>query len=340
MKYEKKVAVIGLGSMGKRRIRNLKALGFEKIYGFDLREDRKLSSKQQYGIQVISSIEDLISEKFDALIISTPPDTHHIYMKIAIDYRIPAFIEASVLDTDFNDIIRLSEKYKVLLAPSCTLLFHPGIILISQIIKSSQLGQITNVLYHSGQYLPDWHSFEDVSEFYVSNKETGGAREIIPFELTWLTKIFGFPKKVAGFYIKTLNIKGAEKIDDTYNFIYNYETYLLNISVDVVSRHATRRLLINGALGQIYWDWDENMIKKYDSKTNSWTELLYDTIPAQSGYNKNITEQMYIDELNQFFITAFNDGIFPNNLIDDQRVLNLLYAAERSAHEDKFIVIK
>ena len=114
MKYEKKVAVIGLGSMGKRRIRNLKALGFEKIYGFDLREDRKLSSKQQYGIQVISSIEDLISEKFDALIISTPPDTHHIYMKIAIDYRIPAFIEASVLDTDFNDIIRLSEKYKCL----------------------------------------------------------------------------------------------------------------------------------------------------------------------------------------------------------------------------------
>lgn len=32
--------VVGLGSMGKRRIRNLQELGFNKIVGFDIRKDR------------------------------------------------------------------------------------------------------------------------------------------------------------------------------------------------------------------------------------------------------------------------------------------------------------
>ena len=32
--------IVGLGSMGKRRIRNLRANGEEKIIGFDIRIDR------------------------------------------------------------------------------------------------------------------------------------------------------------------------------------------------------------------------------------------------------------------------------------------------------------
>ena len=49
-----------------------------------------------------------------------------------------------------------------------------------------------------GSILPDWHTYEDVSEYYVSKKETGGGREIVPFELTWITLVLGFPKRVVG----------------------------------------------------------------------------------------------------------------------------------------------
>ncbi len=327
--------VIGLGSMGKRRVRNLIALGFKNIYGFDLRDDRRNEAQILYNINVVETFEEAKNKGCKAWIISTSPDTHHIYMKEAVDSKVPAFIEASVVDTDFEMLIADSLKNNVLLAPSSTLFFHPAIKLINQIIKSNQIGNVTNILYHSGQYLPDWHTYEKVEDFYVSKQETGGAREIVPFELTWLTKIFGFPNRVCGFYKKTINIPGAEKIEDTYNILLEYDKSILNLSVDVVSRHATRKLLVNGELGQIQWDWDEKVVKLYNADKGTWIKLDYDTSPAQQGYNKNITEQMYIDEINCFLNAAFNNDVFENSLVEDYKVLKLLYAAEISAQTNQ-----
>ena len=44
--------VIGLGSMGKRRVRNLRALGVDHIAGYDPREDRRVEASDNYGIPV------------------------------------------------------------------------------------------------------------------------------------------------------------------------------------------------------------------------------------------------------------------------------------------------
>ena len=175
------ILVIGLGSMGKRRIRNLLALNITNISGFDLRNDRREEASRLYGIKIFDSFQKATEIKSNAWIISTSPDMHHGYMKEAITHEVPSFIEASVVDTDFSSIIPDAERNKIFLAPSCTLYFHPAIKTIREIIKSRKLGRITNILYHSGQYLPDWHSYENVSDFYVSKKSTGGAREIVPF---------------------------------------------------------------------------------------------------------------------------------------------------------------
>lgn len=323
--------VIGLGSMGKRRVRNLQALGIKNIVGFDVREDRRNEAIKNYNIKTVSSFEEALENfKFDAFIISLPPAIHHIYMKKGLELSIPAFIEASVVDTDFDQIIKEAKDKNILLAPSCTLFFHPAIKKITEIIKNNKLGKISNFLYHSGQYLPDWHTYEDVSEYYVSNKDTGGGREIVPFELTWITLALGFPERIVGLYKNSIQIKGAEDIDDTYNLLMDYNTSIFNLSVDVVSRYATRRLVINGDKKQLYWNWDDNMIKVFNPELNSWEEIKYEMISAENGYNKNLTEQMYIDEMETFLKAVKNEITFPNNLDHDHKVLKLLYAVESS----------
>lgn len=325
------ILIIGLGSMGKRRVRNLQALGIENIVGLDIRSDRRDESELEYKIIIIDSFEEAIQRfKFSAIIISLPPEIHHVYMKKCIGLGISTFIEASVVDTDFELIIRQANEKGVCLAPSCTLFFHPAIKKIANIIQNNELGRISNFLYHSGQYLPDWHTYEDVSQYYVSNKETGGGREIVPFELTWITLILGFPTRVVGLYKNAINIKGAENIDDTYNLLMDYGHSIFNLSVDVVSRHATRRLLINGDKKQLYWNWDDNMIKIFDPESKEWEEIKYETISAQGGYNKNITEQMYIDEMDAFLKAAKKQKPFPNSLEHDHKVLKVLYSVESS----------
>ena len=330
--------IVGLGSMGKRRARNLKALGYKNIFGFDLREDRRSEAENKNGIKTFSNFEEAInSSNPKALIISVPPDVHHIYMIEACRRKIPFFIEASVVSTGIEEVIELTQQNKVFAAPSSTMFFHPAIQKIFSLVNSGYLGDITNFIYHSGQYLPDWHTYEKVSDFYVSNKETGGAREIVPFEMTWITKLLGFPNKVAGMVKKTIEINGAETIDDTYNILFDYQKFTLQLTIDVVSRCATRRLLINGSLRQLTWNWDENEIRVYHPEKSEWEIITYNVTEAQGGYNKNITEQMYIDEMKCFFDSIDGKAKYINSLEEDLKVLKLLYAAEESCAKNRFI---
>ena len=89
-------------------------------------------------------------------------------------------------------------------------------------------------------------------------------------------------------------------------------------------------MVINGEKKQLYWNWDDGCIKIYDPESTVWEELKYDIISAQSGYNKNITEQMYIDEMSSFLKAIKNEIVFPNTLEHDYKVLKLLYAVESS----------
>jgi len=260
-------------------------------------------------------------------------------MKAAIRLKIPAFIEASVVDTDLDTIIAESVKAGVLLVPSSTFYFHPAIRLIEKIVKSGELGTLSNILYHSGQYLPDWHTYEAVNEYYVSNPATGGCREIVPFELCWLTRIFGFPASVVGICKKTIDIPGAPGIYDTCNALLDYKTFLLMLTVDVVSRIATRRFTINGSLKQLTWDWDYKNVKVFDPLTGEYQEHSFETLNSASGYNKNITEQMYIDEMKSFLNAALNNGHFENTLENDKKILEILYSIEKSYASQKFIEI-
>jgi predicted dehydrogenase len=320
------ILVIGLGSMGKRRIRCLERLGSESTSGYDLRKDRREEAKEKYNVVVASNLDKGVLDKIDALIISTPPDQHNQYIRLAIENKKPAFVEASVLLEGLEELNSLAKKQHIIIAPSCTMRFHPVIKDIKIIVSSRQYGKVTNFSYHSGQYLPDWHPWEDVKDFYVGRKETGGCREIVPFELTWIVDLMGMPKTVGGFFGKTTDV-GAD-VDDTYVLALDFGEAFGNLMVDVTSRYATRSLILNMERGQILWRWNENVLKVYDAVSQRWIPHYYPQGQTEEGYNKNIIENMYIEETNSFISAIEGKGTFPNSLDDDIEVLKLLYKLE------------
>jgi len=322
-----KYLVIGLGSMGKRRIRCLKALQYLDIVGFDLREDRRIEAKDKYGIKTIASLDDIDLSIFDAFIISTPPNMHAFYAKKAIDFKKPAFIEASVILEDVHEILQYNDN-NTFIAPSCTLRFHPIIKDITKIIRDKKYGKITNFSYHSGQYLPDWHPWEKVEDFYVSKRIMGGGREIVPFELTWIVDTIGWPDSVKGSFSKTIDF--GPDIEDTYVFTLKYKDKLGAMVVDVASRYAVRNLIINLESAQIQWKWDESAFKIYEVENNRWVHVEQPQFSSADGYNKNIGEKMYIDELSSFIKAVENKSVYPNTIEDDIKVLQLLNTIENS----------
>ena len=324
-----KFLVVGLGSMGKRRIRCLMALGISNkdIYGLDLREDRCEEAKKKYNINIIKYEKEINFEDIKAVIVSLPPDKHHIGADIALKHNVPVFIEASVVKTDVEKI-KGNNKGNVFIAPSCTMLYHPMILKIKKIVESKEYGRVCNFSYHSGQYLPDWHPWEDVNDFYVSNRITGGAREIVPFELTWIIDMFGFPNDIKGYFRKTTNV-GCD-IEDSYACTIDYGDMIGNLLVDVVGRNAARNLIINFEKAQLQWRWDMDKIEIFEAENNQWIYIKQDEQLHEDGYNANIGENMYIDEISAFLKGIENQSEYPNSIEKDLEILSLLEKVENS----------
>ena len=325
-----KILVIGLGSMGKRRIRNLMAIGNHEIAGYDPRLDRRNESQENYSIQIYDEI-DMAFEKYrpDVLIVSTPPKFHMEYAYIALNKGIDCFIEASVVDADrIKELSILIESSNVLILPSCTMKYFVGPNRIKELVQNRVIGDVLNFNYQTGQYLPDWHPWENVEDFYASHKETGGAREIVAFELTWLNSIFGDPLPINCFKGKVSSINA--NIDDIYHLTLKYPMGIMaNITIDVISRQkAVRVMRILGTDGQLVFDGESNTIRVINSSMKDW--LLINLNSGTNEGNYINPEEPYIAELRDFIASVqFRDAnLFPNSLSADFRVLEILNELE------------
>lgn len=328
-----KYLVIGLGSMGKRRIRNLRALGIKDVAGLDTRPDRRQDSQENYGIPVFDNL-DAAMQVFgpQVFVISTPPDLHMHYAHYAFEHGISCFIEASVVDAE--KIKQLSEKIRgttIIMAPSCTMRYYPGPRKIKELIQSNAIGKVLNVNYQTGQYLPDWHPWEKIEEFYVSRRETGGAREIVPFELTWLNDIFGEAKAAACVKAKLTDMPA--EIDDIYHCLLRYDGNIIaNLTVEVISRpKATRDLRVLGSEGVIVFSADSNSVRYINTSMEEWKEFMFDAGTIEDQYIN--PEEPYITEMKDFVaaVQAKDQSLYPNSLEDDYAILQTLYSLEQMA---------
>lgn len=89
-----RVAVIGLGSIGRRHVGNLLSLGCE-VYGYDPHPSARARTLEQFpDIRVcVADLSATDPYEADAWVIATPWNRHLGFVEDAIKHRIPMFIE-------------------------------------------------------------------------------------------------------------------------------------------------------------------------------------------------------------------------------------------------------
>jgi predicted dehydrogenase len=323
-----KFLIIGLGSMGKRRIRNLKALNENEIIGFDLNSDRCNEVVEKYQIKAYTNFSECLKEKPDALIISTPPDLHMKYALEAIKHNIHFFTEASVVQDEMSNVVSKLENSKIIGLPSCTMRYHPIVLKINEILTKNNLGKVLAFFHHSGQYLPDWHPWEDYKKFYVSKYETGACREIVPFELVWLTSTFGKIESVIGNKGKISNID--VEIDDIYNTIIEFKNGIKGVlTVDVIARTPIRQLRILTEEGVIEADWYKNEVNVFTKESGKYSTFVIDSGKPEEGYIHG--EKMYVQEIEHFIKSIKNEVRQNYTFKEDLEILKILEKIEKSS---------
>ena len=287
-----KILVIGFGSMGKRRLECLIKLGYDDLYVYDTKYKENDDFNTLFkNVEFASGMDSIDLNKIGAMFVCTPPKTKAEYIYTANRLNIPCFCEVDIQAYDGDYI------------PSNTMIFHPGIKLISDLIRNGTLGNPVAFTHHCGQDIDGWHPWED--DFWGMNKNTAAVRESAVFELSWLSYLFGTPIAVEGLSstdTKNENNDYAERYDKTEQIIISYIQFSnskQNVSgtllVDTISNPAVRKLTIVCKEGMIYWDWEHDYIK-YSVNGSPFEIIDYPKSEAKDGYNESIREDMYMNE--------------------------------------------
>jgi predicted dehydrogenase len=335
-----KFLIVGLGSMGKRRIRNLKRAGIKDadIVGFDLKGERRAEAETTYNVKTVDTFEKGMATNPTGLVISTPPNLHMGYAKSGVEAGKHFFAEAGTSPDGLLEVAALAKKHKVVAAPSCTLRFQPSIAMMKDLIGQGRIGKVLTFTHHCGQWLPDWHPAEDYRTFYVSRRETGACREIVPFELTWLNWLVGAKAtRVAGMKAKLSKLDCD--IDDVYQLLIGYDSGVIgHLQVDVLARAPVRHVRIIGEEGTLEWSIMAKKLEFYEVKTGKWTTFAEPAPRIEKGYSEMSNEAMYDAEIAAYLAAIKGEKPWGNSLEDDHATLELLLASEQS--NDKNIIAK
>lgn len=294
-----KIIVIGLGSMGKRRLRLLSERNDVELFGIDSQESRCEEVKEKFGITCFKSIAEAVeSEHIEAAIISTSPLSHAAIIKECLTHDLHVFTEINLVQDGYEENMALAEEKDLVLFLSSTFLYRKETQAIIEKVQSVKCP--LNYIYHVGQYLPDWHPWESYNSYFIGNPRTNGCREIMAIDLPWVVSAFGPIKSVSA--IKSKNTELNITYNDNYLITLEHESGHKGVfAVDVVARKSGRNIEIFGEQLHLSWNGTADSLKIFNIEEKKDEVVSFDDASEHvEGYAAFVTENPYREELNSF----------------------------------------
>lgn len=318
------IVIVGLGSMGKRRIRLIRKHFPEiELVGVDGKADRRQQVNELYNIATFEDIDMAFKNRhYDGAFICSSPLSHAELIQKCLTNGICVFSELNLVADKYEENISLARKKKLTLFMSSTLLYRKEIQYIDEQIK--RLESPIVYTYHVGQYLPDWHPWESYQDFFVGNHKTNGCREFFAIELPWIVNTFGEILEVRS--VSGKNTKLHIDFDNYYVVTLIHKTGNIGtLVVDIMSREAVRHF--EAFNEELYLEWrgtNDTLLKKDVLNNVLETINLYTEVDQIQGYNSTIIEDQYLAEIEAFFSELHGNGTSKYSFDKDKYILELI----------------
>jgi predicted dehydrogenase len=142
-----RVAVVGYGYWGPNLVRNVAErpeLEFAGLCELDP-ERRAAFSARMPGAPVFEDLQQVLEDStIDALLVATPPRTHHAIAKRALHAGLHVLVEKPLAKTaaEARDLITLADANGLVLMPGHTFLYSPPVNKVKELVASEALGEI------------------------------------------------------------------------------------------------------------------------------------------------------------------------------------------------------
>lgn len=167
--------VVGAGSIGERYIRNLWSMGYNNIAAL---RSRNLPFRDigNASVKVVNAWKELDALQPRVAFICTPTAMHVDNALECLERNMHVLVEKPLShSTEGLDALkRKSAEKKLLVQVGYMMRFHPFLKKIYDITTEKKYGNLVHIHSHWGEYLPDWHPWEDYRGSYAAKKAMGG----------------------------------------------------------------------------------------------------------------------------------------------------------------------
>jgi len=188
--------MIGLGGVGQRHLRNLRALRGADIevtaYRVRNRPDVLTDTLQleagaeltsRWGIStVFRDLDEALADRPDAVFICNPSSLHVPTALAAARAGCHLFIEKPLSHAwdGVDDLIALVDERGTVGFVGYQLRFHPCLRHVESLLAGGTFGRPLAVRAEVGEYLPGWHRYEDYREMLEKEPDIQGVVNITP----------------------------------------------------------------------------------------------------------------------------------------------------------------
>jgi predicted dehydrogenase len=325
-----KFLIAGFGSIGRRHLRNLRTLG-ETDFVLLRSHKSTLPDDEISALPVETNITAALAHKPDAVIISNPTALH-------LDVAIPAANAGCAILMEkpvSHSLERLDEfKLAVKTGGAGVLLgyqfrFHPGLRQVKTWLDDGMIGRPLSFRAHWGEYLPNWHPWENYRDSYTARQDLGGGVVVtLSHPVDYLRWLLGDVQSLWAF---------SGKISDLEVQVEDYAEIGMQIQsgatgslhVDYFQQPPSHTLEITGTSGRVTWDNADGCAELFRSETGVWQD-----VPLPANFDRN---DLFLAEMRHFMDVVQKKAAPVCNLADGEAALKICLAAHQSATSKQLI---
>ena len=334
-----KALFCGLGSIGQRHLRNLRAMlgddvdvlayrqrGLPRVLNPDMTVRSGAGLESTYRIRAFDDLDAALAERPDVAFITNPNTRHLPVARAAAQAGCHLFIEKPLSHSldGVDQLIDLVESQRLVALVAYQFRFHPGLRAIKRLIDAGALGRIAAAHIVNGEYLPDWHPYEDYRETHPARRELGGgALRIQTHELDYALWLLGMPTRVyaVGGHLSRLDVDVEDSVSMLLTCEREGRPVPVHLHLDYLQRPPQRVCEIVGDAGKVRFDYYAKQLDFHDLATGHVTVERFD------GFERG---QMFQEELRHFFACVRGEECPVVGLREAARSLAVTLAADES----------
>lgn len=329
-----KALIVGLGSIGRRHLRNLRHIRPDvRVAACRLSARNDGYEQDLEPDSVVYSLDDALSEGADCGLVTCPASVH-VAVSLALARRdIHLFVEKPLSNTleGVDELIEECRRRGLVLAVGYNLRFLKPLRIVWKTLHEGRIGRPTAIRAEVGQYLPDWRPGRDYRRSVSSQQALGGGAVLeLSHELDYVRWLLGEVDCVTAQVGKLSDLD--IDVEDTAEILLRFRSGAFgSVHLDMVQRPPRRVCHILGTEGTLCWDGWSDQVKLYDAASKTWSDLY-------SGPGSDL-DNSYVEELRDFLDSIENNTPAKVNGYDGRRALEIALAVKQSAEQQRAVAV-